>query len=266
MKNRLLGSACVVALITAAFALMLLPSASQGQAPAAAQAYRAPRTADGRPDLQGIWQALNTAVWNIQDHSPTLGVPGGQGIVEGNELPYKPEALAKRQENYRNRLTADQEAKCFMVGTPRIMYMPYPLQILETSKQIMILSEYVHTWRNIYMDSPHPEGPIEWWMGDSRGHWEGETLVVDVVHFTDQTWFDRSGNYHSEELHVVERYTRTGPDHLLYEATITDPKVFSRSWKMSMPLYRRVEKNAQILEYECHTYMPEPKVQTTTRR
>jgi hypothetical protein len=116
------------------------------------------------------------------------------------------------------------------------------------------------------MNSAHPPAGIEWWQGDSRGHWEGDTLVVDVVHFTDQTWFDRSGNYHSEELHVVERYTRTGPDHLLYEATIEDPKVFSRPWKMSMPLYRRMEKNAQILEYECHTYLPEPNVETTTRR
>jgi hypothetical protein len=112
------------------------------------------------------------------------------------------------------------------------------------------------------MDSPHPEGPIEWYMGDSRGRWEGDTLVVDVVHFTNHTWLDRSGNYHSEEMHVVERYTRTGPDHMLYEATITDPKIFSRPWKMSMPLYRRVEKNAQLLEYECQAYLGEQQAQT----
>jgi hypothetical protein len=247
-----------------AVALQFFPVTGAGQAPGGA--YRAPRTAEGHPDLQGIWQALNTAVWDIQDHSASLGIPAGQGVVEGNDLPYLPAALARREENRKNRLTADPEAKCFMVGVPRIMYMPYPFQILQTPQELMIVFEYVHTSRNIYMDSPHPPGPIEWWQGDSRAHWEGDTLVVDVVHFTDQTWFDRSGNYHSEELHVVERYTRTGPDHLLYEATIEDPKVFSRPWKMSMPLYRRVEKNAQILEYECHTYMPEPKVQTTTRR
>jgi hypothetical protein len=239
-----------------AIAFQLLPSSGLAQAPAGGQqAYRAPRTHDSRPDLQGIWQALNTAVWNIQDHSPSLGVPGGQGIVEGNELPYLPAAMAQREENYKNRMTADPEAKCFMVGVPRIMYMPYPLQIVQTPKQIMILSEYVHTWRNVYMDSAHPQGPIEWWMGDSRGRWEGDTLVVDTVHFTNQTWFDRSGNYHSEELHVVERFTRTGPDHMMYEATIEDPKVFSRPWKMSFPLYRRIERNVQLLEYECQAYL-----------
>jgi hypothetical protein len=237
----------------AAALVLSLSGPAAGQSPAAT--YAPPRTADGRPDLNGIWQALNTAVWNIQDHSASLGVPAGQSIVEGNEIPYQPSALAQRQENYKNRLTADPEAMCRMVGVPRIMYMPYPLQIVQTPKQISILSEYVHTVRNIYMDSKHPEGPIEWWMGDSRGRWEDDTLVVDVVHFTDQTWFDRSGNFHSGELHVVERITRTGPDHLLYEATIEDPKVFTRPWKISMPLYRRVEKGVQLLEYECHDYV-----------
>ena len=214
-----------------------------------------PRMADGRPDLRGIWQAVNTAVWNIQDHSAELGVPAGQGVVEGNELPYLPAALAQREANYRNRLTADPEAKCFMVGVPRITYMPYPFQIMQTADQVTILYEYVHTFRNIYIDSEHPPGPIQWWMGDSRARWDGDTLVVDVIHFTDQTWFDRSGNYHSEELHVIERYTLTGPDHMLYEATIEDPRIFSRPWRLSMPLYRRKESNVQILEYECYAYV-----------
>jgi hypothetical protein len=220
-------------------------------APAAAQV---PRGADGRPDLQGIWQALTTAVWDIQDHAAQLGIPAGQGIVKGNDIPYLPGALAKRQENFRRRLTDDPEAKCYMVGVPRITYMPYPFQIVQTPRQVTILYEYVHTFRNIYIDSPHPKGPIQWWMGDSRARWEGDTLVVDVVHFTDQTWFDRSGNFHSETLHVVERYTREGPDHMLYEATIEDPKVFSRPWTISLPLYRRREPNARILEYECYAY------------
>jgi hypothetical protein len=223
-------------------------------APAAAQTYRAPRTPDGKPDLAGIWQAMNTAVWDIQDHSASAGVPAGLGVVEGGEIPYRPEALKQRQENYANRLTADPEAKCHMVGVPRITYMPYPFQIVQTPTQITILYEYVHSLRNIYLDSPHPKGPIQWYMGDSRARWEGETLVVDVVHFTDQTWFDRSGNFHSDALHVVERYTRTGPDHMLYEVTIEDPKVFTRPWKLSMPLYRRQEANMQLLEYECYAY------------
>ena len=142
-------------------------------------------------------------------------MPAGQGVVEGNEIPYQPWALAKKQENFENRATADPETKCYLPGVPRITYMPYPFQIFQTPDYIAILYEYVHAARHIYMDgSPHPEGPIDWWMGDSRGRWEGDTLVVDVVHFNDQTWFDRAGNFHSEALHVVERYTPTGPDHM----------------------------------------------------
>ena len=213
------------------------------------------RMPNGQPDLRGIWQAVNTAVWNIQDHPGELGIPAGQGVVEGNALPYLPEALEQRQENYQNRLTEDPEAKCFMVGVPRITYMPYPFQIVQNEQQVTILYEYVHTFRNIYIDSEHPPGPIEWWMGDSRAYWDGDTLVVDVIHFTDQTWFDRSGNYHSKELHVVERYTPTGLDHMLYEATIEDPQVYSEPWTMSMPLYRRQEIDAQVLEYECYAYV-----------
>ena len=218
-------------------------------------AQELPRMGDGRPDLRGIWQAVNSAAWNIEDHSAELGIPAGQGVTEETQLPYLASAIAKREENYRNRLTEDPEAKCFMVGVPRITYMPYPFQIMQTANQVTILYEYIHTFRNIYINSEHPPGPIQWWMGDSRAHWEGDTFVVDVVHFTDQTWFDRSGNYHSADLHVTERYTLSGPDHILYEATIEDPQVFSRPWTLSMPLYRRKEENAQILEYECYAYL-----------
>ena len=221
--------------------------------PAQAQRYQPPRTADGKPDLQGVWQALNTAVWDIQDHNASLGVPAGQGIVEGNEIPYRPEALKQREANRKNR-AADPESKCWMVGVPRIMYMPFPFEIVQTPAQVTILSEYAHTVRRIYLTGQHLEGApgdVEWFMGDSRARWDGDTLVVDVVHFTGETWFDRSGNFHSNALHVVERFTRTGPDHLLYEATIEDPKTFTRPWKISMPLYRRVEPNARLLEYEC---------------
>ena len=220
--------------------------------PAAAQGLR--RTPDGKPDLSGIWQVLNSANWDIEDHAATKGVPAGQGVVEGNEIPYQPWAAAKKKENYQNRATADPDAKCFLSGVPRITYMRYPFQIVQTPKQITLLYEYVHATRNIFMDSQHLEGPLEWWMGDSRGRWEGDTLVVDVIHFNDQTWFDRAGNFHSEALHVVERYTLMGPNHINYEVTIEDPKVFTRPWKMSMPLYRRVEPNFQLLEYECHAY------------
>ncbi|HJT87950.1 MAG TPA: hypothetical protein VJ732_08840 [Bryobacteraceae bacterium] len=213
-----------------------------------------PRAPDGKPSLQGIWRVQNTADWDIQDHSPALGIPPGAGIVVGNEIPYQPWAAEKKKENFKKRATADPNSKCFLPGVPRVMYLPFPLQILQTPKYVVIASEYVHADRIIPLDgSAHPED-IDFWMGDSRGHWEGDTLVVDVRNFNDQTWFDRAGNFHSAELHVVERYNRTGPDTLRYEATIEDPKVFTRPWKIATTLYRDTDKNAQILEYDCFAY------------
>ncbi len=248
-----MNSTAMLAVTTAA--LILLTATGQAQE-SEGETYTPPRTSHGNPDLQGIWQVLNTAVWNIEDHSAQLGVPAGQGVVVGGEIPYQAWAAVQREENYQNRLTADPEANCKMVGVPRITYMPYPFQIVQTPAQIVILYEYVHSLRNIYMDSAHPEPPLEFpWMGDSRGHWEGDTLVVDSLYFTDQTWLDRSGNFHSEDLHVVEHFTRTGSDHMWYEVTIEDPNVFTDPWQMSMPLYRRQEDNARLLEYECYAYL-----------
>jgi len=221
-------------------------------APAAAQSIG--RTPDGRPDLSGIWQAINTAGVNIAPHHAEPDMPAGLGVVEGNEIPYNPAAAARQRENYTNRAKLDPVNKCFLPGVPRATYMGFPFQIVQTPNQVTILYEYAHAVRNVFMNSPHPKGPIEWWMGDSRGRWEGDTLVVDVVHFNDQTWFDRAGNHHSEALHVIERYTPIDRDHLNYEVTIEDPKVFTRSWKMSMPLYRRIDRNMQILEYECAAF------------
>ena len=228
--------------------------------PAAAQAGAAagpgalPRMWDGKPDLNGVWQALTPADWDIQDHAARLGVPAGQGIVAGNDIPYQPAARAKKDENFRRTSTEDPEAKCLLLGVPRIMYAPFPFQIVQSPAYIAVLSEYAHTTRSIFMNSEHPPGPIEWFMGDSRGHWEGDTLVVDVKYFTDQTWLDRAGNFHSADLHVVERYTMTTPDHMQYEATLEDPKVFTRPWKISLVLYRRKEANVRVLEYECYAY------------
>jgi hypothetical protein len=213
-----------------------------------------PRAADGRPDLTGIWQAVTTANWNLQAHAAEKGVPAGLGVVEGDEIPYQPWAAAKKQENFDARATADPESKCYMPGVPRISYMPYPFQIFQTPQHMAITYEYIHVVRRIYMNSPHPPGPIEWFMGDSRGRWEGDTLVVDVVHFTDRTWFDRAGNFHSNALHVVERYTPISANHINYEATVEDPRVFTRPWKISLPLYRRMEPNLRILEYECYAF------------
>jgi hypothetical protein len=242
-------------------AVALFIAAAAPRAAAQGQAAAVPRTADGKPDLSGIWQVLNTAAWDIQDHAASLGVPAGQGVVEGNEIPYQPAALAKKRENFANRATADPETKCYEPGVPRVTYMPYPFQIVQTPSYLAILYEYNHITRHIYVDgTPHPRGPIDnWLMGDSRARWEGNTLVVDVIHFTNQTWLDRAGNFHSDALHVVERYTPTDRDHIQYEVTLEDPKVFTRPWKMSMPLYRRTEPNVQLLEYECYTMLQEQK-------
>jgi len=214
-----------------------------------------PRTADGKPDLSGIWQVMNAAAWDIQDHAARKGVPAGIGVVIGNEIPYKPEALARKRQNYENRATADPESKCYLPGIPRIMYMPYPFQIFQKPDTITMLFEYVHATRFVYTNgTPHPPGHIDWWMGDSRGRWEGDTLVVDVVDFNEETWFDRAGNFHSDELHLVERFTPLDRDHITYDVTVEDPKVFTRPWRMSMILYRHRETNLQLLEYECYAF------------
>ena len=248
----------MIRLAAAALVLSVMPAAAQ-----TAAAYRPARTADGHPDLQGIWQVLTTAAWDLEDHSAQLGIPAGQGVIVGGAIPYQPWALAKRQEHAGNRATLDPESKCMLPGVPRIMYMPYPFQIVQQRDKITILYEYMGAVRFIYMNgNPHPRESPGWVMGDSRGRWEGNTLVVDVVHFTDETWFDRAGNFHSDALHVVERYTPAGPDHLLYEVTIEDPKIFTRPWKMSMPIYRRQEPDVELLEYECLLYLLEEKWDT----
>jgi hypothetical protein len=230
--------------------LLCVPGATsaQGSAPAI------PRTADGKPNLAGIWQVMNTASWDIQAHAAQKDVPGGPGVVEGNEIPYQPWALAKKKENYDNRATLDPDSKCYLPGVPRLTYMPFPFQIVQTGDEIIMLYEYVHAVRYVFMKGAHPKGPIDWWLGDSRGRWEGDTLVVDAVHFNDRTWFDKAGNFHSEALHLVERYTPIGPDHIQYDVTVEDPKVFTRPWNMSMVLYRHKEKNFQLYDFECYAF------------
>ena len=240
MKTSLIG------LIVSGVAVAALASPAAGQA--------LPRAADGKPDLSGVWQAVNTANSNIQSHAAEKDVPAGLGVVDGDEIPYQPWAAAQQKTNLANRATADPESKCYLPGVPRITYMPYPFQIFQTPAHIAITYEYVHAVRRIFMNSPHPDGEIEWFMGDSRGRGEGDTLVVDVKHFTGQTWFDRSGNFHSPALHVIERYTPISANHLNYEATIEDPTVFTRTWTMSMPLYRRMDTGMRILENECYAF------------
>ena len=179
-------------------------------------------------------------------------------MVEGNEIPYQPWALAKKRENFENRRTADPDSQGYLPGVPRIMYMPFPFQIFQTPNHVAIVFEYARASRTIYTNgTPHPQGHIDFWMGDSRGRWEGDALVVDAIHFGGQTWFDRAGNFHSDALHLIERFTLIGPDHINYEVTIEDPKVFTRPWKMSMPLYRRKEPNVRLLDYEAGLLLAE---------
>ena len=258
MRGALFASAAAV--LATALLLGATPAAR------AAEPYKAPRTADGKADLNGIWQAVNTANWDLQEHVARTGLvvalgavgaePGGLGVVEGGEIPYLPEAAAKKKANFENRLTGDPEIKCYLPGVPRATYMPYPFQIVQTSNDILIAYEYAGAMRTIEMTKA-PANPADSWMGHSAGHWEGDTLVIDVTGQNDQTWFDRAGDFHSDALHVVERYTPMSPDALMYEATIEDPKVYSRPWKISMPLYRRLEKNAQITEFKCVAFVEE---------
>jgi hypothetical protein len=239
----------------ALFAFMSIPVLGQTTATAP---YVPPRTPDGQPNLEGTWQVLNGAHFDLEGATPTLGVPAGHGWVDGGagSIPYQPAALARKKENFAKRAELDPESKCLIGGIPRMTYMPYPFQIVQQADKVTFLYTYRRFLRRVHMNgNPHPEGPIDFWLGDSRGRWEGNTLVVDVIHFNDKTWFDRAGNFHSEELHVVERYTPTTPDHMLYEATIEDPKVFTRPWKISMPLYRLQGREAELTEYRCDAYL-----------
>ena len=254
MRHRTIVLTCATTI--AAACLVLAVTVARAQTPA----YTPPRTADGKPDLNGIWQTLSTAHWNVEPHAagPSVvrelgaiaAVPGGLGVVEGDEIPYRPEALATRNEHFANRLELDPAIKCYLPGVPRATYMPFPFQIVQSQQHIMIIHEFAGAVRTIYMDN-HMEAPADSWMGWSNGRWEGDTLVVDTTGFNGQTWLDRAGNFHSDALHVVERFTARSPETLVYEVTLEDPKVFTRPWKMHMPLYRRVEENAELMEFRC---------------
>jgi hypothetical protein len=257
--------------LTTVFLLTAFSAAAQ------TQAYKAPRLkGTTHPDLNGLWQALNEANWDMQAHAaqpgpPQFGAlyaePAGPGVVEGNEIPYKPEALAKKKDNFEKRLVRvdtdgvrleplDPEAKCYLPGVPRATYMPFPFQIVQGDSKVIIAYEYASASRIINLDKVEP-APADSFMGWSVGRWEGDTLVVDVTGLNDKTWFDRAGNFHSDALHLVERYTPASPEVLRYEAMIEDPKVFTRPWKMSFPLYRRMDKNAQFLEFKCVPFSEE---------
>jgi hypothetical protein len=260
-----------VALVAAALLVATGPRSSEGQT------YTPPRTASGQPDLNGFWQALNTAHWNLEPHTAAAGavlqlgaayaVPPGQGVVVDGPIPYRPDALAKKKEYTANALREDAEIKCYLPGVPRMMYMPYPVQLVQSDSVILMMSEFASAHRTIYIngkDSP----PADTWMGWSNGRWEGDTLLIDTRGFMGGTisaldpegaisvrFLDRAGNYHTDGLHVVERIRRIGPDHLSYQATIEDPNVYTRPWTISMPLYRRLEPHMQLGEFKCEEFV-----------
>jgi hypothetical protein len=268
--------AAMVTATAAVLSLTVMPisgqGAGQGRAQGAGQgaarpaAVARPARIAGHPNMNGIYQAITTAYWNLEDHPAQatqfwqLGaigaIPAGQSIVEGGTIPYKPEALKQREQNRKDWPKSDPEAKCYMPGIPRATYMPYPFQIVQGQKDILFVYEYASANRIVHM-SNHQEAPVDSWMGWSNGKWEGDTLVIEVSGFNDQSWFDRAGNFHSDALKVTERYTPQGENVLQYEATIEDPNTFTRPWKVSLPLYKRLEKNAQLLEFKCVEFSEE---------
>lgn len=239
-----------------------------------------PRTPSGRPDLNGIWQALGNAHWNIEPHMASMAlavqpgpvgtvprtevlafgavgaIPSGQGIVVGGEIPYLPDALAKRNENRENWLERDPEIRCYLPGVPRATYMQFPFQIFQSDSKFFITYEYASAVRDIYLEDPGP-AEVDSWMGHSFGKWEGDTLVVEVTGNHDGTWFDRAGNHHSYQMKVTERYSLIDKDHIQYEATIEDPLTFSRPWTIRLPLYRNISPNARLGQFKCVEYVEE---------
>jgi hypothetical protein len=272
------GKGWVIAASAAAVTAGLFSLITQSAPSASAAAVTAPAASGriaGKPDFSGIWEANNTANWDLQTHQArpmvaqrgvvpnsvvlaapvvALGsigwVPGGLGVVEGDDIPYQPWAATRKKENLEHWIDRDPEIKCFQPGVPRAMYMPHPFQIIQSATKIMMVFEYANAERTIHLNKMEPYPNVAY-MGYSVGRWEGDTLVVDVTDLTDATWFDRSGNFHSDALHVVERFTLMGQNAIRYEATIEDPQVFTRTWKISMPIYRRLEANAELSDFRC---------------
>lgn len=225
-----------------------------------------PRAADGHPDLSGFWQTLNTAHWNLEPHASAypavlelgaqFAVPPGLGVVDGGSIPYLPAARTERDRRFENRVAEDPEGLCYLGGVPRSTYMPYPFQILQGPRDIIIAYQYATGFRRLFVDGTD-EAPLNSWMGWSNARWDGDTLVVEVTSQNGQTWLDRAGNYLTDSARVVERYTPLGPNHLRYEATIEDPTLFSRPWTIRMPLYRIVDDNYRLLEFKCEPFAEE---------
>ena len=282
-KNKMnyLPAALLLASLAACSPEGTLPAADTAAAGiAAARASAIPRTPDGKPDLNGIWQVMSTANNNLEsapakaalamvpgDFVPVpapeivamgaIGsVPASYSVVDGGTIPYKPEALARRQTNQENWLTSDPEIKCFMPGVPRATYMPHPFQIFQSQQAMFIAYSFAGAVRNIYLENPG-EPPLDAWMGQSYGYWDGDTFVVEVTGLDENTWFDRAGNYHTYKLKVTERYTLVSENVIEYEATMEDPDIFERPWTISMPIYRRLEEGFELPQFKCVEFVEE---------
>jgi len=265
MRNRTVGFtmfAAVIAVMVGVFSLTTEPVVGVG-----GQEYQADRTASGHPDFNGIWQAIGSHHFNIEPHAASHGpvvemaslgaIPGGLGIVEGGEIPYTAAARAQQQDNKEHWLERDPAVNCYMPGIPRATYMPYPFQIVQTEEYILVAYEFASSSRIVYMNRPDFNAPVDSWMGHSRGTWDGDTLVIDVESQMPDTWLDSAGNHHSNQIHVVERYTMVSENHIMYEATIEDPETYTRPWTIRLPLYRRVDENMQLLEFKCVEFAEE---------
>ena len=290
MNLRQVSSMATVAVAAAAVTAVVTLSITRASGQPAtgdskpAHAARPPRV-EGKPNLSGIWQALNEANWDLEAHAArpgavtqpgvypsayarvpappvvalgaAAGVPASLGVVQDDgRIPYTPEALAMKRENAEHWIDRDPELKCYLPGIPRAMYLPYPFEITQSTNQVHMSFAFTNTARTIHLDKVE-DPPADTWMGHSVGHWEGDTLVVNVNSFNDKTWFDRAGNFHSEALHLTERFSLLTPDVIWYEAMIEDPSVFTRAWRIAMPLYRRMEPNLQLLEYQCIEFVEE---------
>ncbi len=257
----------LAAIAAAAMTLCAATSYAQQKAAAPAKSARPARIA-GQPNINGVWQAMNSANWNLEAHSAEalkgfwqLGslaaIPAGQSVIDGDgKIPYKPEALAKRDANRAGWPKSDPETNCYLPGIPRATYMPFPFQIVQGGGNILFVYSYATANRIVYM-SNHQQPPVDTWMGWSNGHWDGDTLVVENTGFNDSTWFDRAGNYHSGALKVTERFTPVDESHMNYSATIEDPNVFTRAWTIRMPLYRNIDPLAEVFEFKCVPFVEE---------
>jgi hypothetical protein len=243
MQNRLIGAMVMAALMSSA------------------EAQQRPATIGGHPNFNGIWQALNTAYWNLEAHSAApldqfwaLGaiaaIPAGKSVIREGTIPYLPAALEQRNKNRATWPADDPEAKCYMLGVPRVTYANFPFQIFQGDGDLLMVYPFAAANRIVYMKD-HTDLPVDSWMGRSNGTWEGNALVVTTTSQNGQSWLDRAGNFATNQLKVTERFSPIDSSHMRYEATLDDPQTFSRPWTLEMTLYRNIDNNAQLLEHKC---------------